>query len=76
MEHEAMTKDPPPTQIFTFEVKLTGVGMDFSMGVMTDAMRKAVLPHFTNIARDARVECTEIHLDKHVWHESGERHEA
>ena len=61
---ESKTTPFPTTQTFTFEVRLQRVGMDFSMGQMTDELRKAVVHAMSNIARDVRVACQKIEVDR------------
>ena len=52
----------PTSQKFKFEVELGGVGMDFSMGKMTDEVRKA-LNALNSMALSVRVECVAIEVE-------------
>ncbi len=63
METKTTKRRPATSQKFKFEVELTGVGMDFSMGKMTDSMRDA-LNKLNNMAFGIRVECVQIEVER------------
>ncbi len=53
----------PTHQTFTFEVTLKHVGMDFSMGKMTDEVRK-LLKGLGNISPETDTVCVSIKVEK------------
>jgi len=59
---DSVTTKLPTHQRFEFEVHLEHVGMDFSMGQVTDAVRVA-LKTVSNLSDKVRVACYKIEVE-------------